>query len=163
MAKQKCPECPPKGLPAYMGTMADMFTLLFAFFVLLFAMSTMDPAKMGGTEGDKASVVEIENDLLEIIEKLELESKVTIPRRDPRGVIFELQGDICFKPMKAELEPKLRQFLDAAVDSFLINRNDKRQIIVEGHTDNMHIPKKFQKYYPTNWELSSARASAVVI
>ena len=69
---------------------------------------------------------------------------------------------MCFKPMKAEIEPKLIKFLDAVADSFLINTNDKRQIIVEGHTDNMNIPKKFQKYYPTNWELSSARASAVV-
>ena len=163
MAKsKKCPECPPKGLPSYMGTMADMFTLLFAFFVLLFAMSTMDPVQMGGEEGDKASPAEIVSDLIEIIEKLELDVSETLPQRDPRGIICQLPGDMCFKPMKAEIEPKLIKFLDAVVDSFLTNTSDKRQIIIEGHTDNMHIPIKFQNKYPTNWELSSARASAVV-
>ena len=102
---KKCPECPPKGLPSYMGTMADMFTLLFAFFVLLFAMSTMDP--VGESDGDKKSPKEVENDLLEIIEELEIESEATISRRDPRGVAFQLEGDICFKPMGVKLEPKL--------------------------------------------------------
>ena len=57
MADETCPLCEGKGagLPGYFGTMADMFTLLFAFFVLMFSMATMDPAQMpgdGGVEGD---------------------------------------------------------------------------------------------------------------
>ena len=32
-----------EGLPGWFGTFADMMTLLFAFFVLLAAISTMDP------------------------------------------------------------------------------------------------------------------------
>ena len=35
-------------------------------------------------------------------------------------------------------------------------------VIIEGHTDSDKIPKKLQKIYPTNWELSAARASNVV-
>ena len=35
-------------------------------------------------------------------------------------------------------------------------------VIIEGHTDSDKIPKKLQKFYPTNWELSAARASNVV-
>ena len=35
-------------------------------------------------------------------------------------------------------------------------------VIVEGHTDNAPIPEKLKKIYPTNWELSAARASNVV-
>jgi len=38
-------DCPPKGLPGWMGTYADMVTLLFAFFVLLFAMSSINDIK----------------------------------------------------------------------------------------------------------------------
>ena len=34
-----------EGLPGWFGTFADMMTLLFAFFVLLAAISTMDPVK----------------------------------------------------------------------------------------------------------------------
>ena len=41
--------------------------------------------------------------------------------------------------------------------------NDLRPITVEGHTDSDWFPKgKLAKTYPTNWELSSARASEVV-
>jgi len=32
--------------------MADMFTLLFAFFVLMFSLATMDPAKLSDLGGD---------------------------------------------------------------------------------------------------------------
>ena len=42
------------GLPGWFGTFADMMTLLFAFFVLLAAISTMDPVKlqeMANSEG----------------------------------------------------------------------------------------------------------------
>lgn len=33
--KEKCPDCPPPGLPAWMGTYSDMVTLLLTFFVAL--------------------------------------------------------------------------------------------------------------------------------
>ena len=54
MADQTCPLCEGegKGLPAYYSTMADMFTLLFAFFVLMFSLATMDPAKLSDLGGD---------------------------------------------------------------------------------------------------------------
>ena len=32
--EHECPECPPKGAPAWMATFADMATLLMAFFCL---------------------------------------------------------------------------------------------------------------------------------
>ena len=42
-----------EGLPGWYGTFADMMTLLFAFFVLMFSMATMDPAQLPGEGGDK--------------------------------------------------------------------------------------------------------------
>ena len=39
-----------EGLPIWMATFADMMTLLFAFFVLLFSMSTIDPVKVSAME-----------------------------------------------------------------------------------------------------------------
>ncbi|MFC2088724.1 flagellar motor protein MotB [Calditrichota bacterium] len=44
-----------------------------------------------------------------------------------------------------------------------ILKNTKNKIIrVEGHTDNMPIAKRLQSKYPTNWELSTERATNVV-
>ncbi len=37
-----------------------------------------------------------------------------------------------------------------------------RQIRVEGHTDNIPIGSRIKKRFPTNWELSTARATRVV-
>jgi len=42
-------------------------------------------------------------------------------------------------------------------------KKDKTQhIVVVGHTDNMPLSKWLQRIYPTNWELSAARAASVV-
>ncbi len=38
-------KCPPEGLPAYMGTFADLMALLMCFFVLLLSFSEMDALK----------------------------------------------------------------------------------------------------------------------
>ena len=48
--KKKKLEAKEEGLPIWMATFADMMTLLFAFFVLLFSMSTIDPVKVSAME-----------------------------------------------------------------------------------------------------------------
>ena len=222
MADEVCPLCDGNGagLPGYFGTMADMFTLLFAFFVLMFSMATMDPAQLpgdGGVEGEGAAEkeqekveekieelekmeqelkeqeiteiddqpleeyidsliqeikeesepipkkYEIHGDLAEIIEDMELDSsEAAVDIKDVRGMVIELNGKICFETLSAEMKPQLKKFLDAAADSFLTVPKDNHQIIVEGHSDNDPIPKSSKKQFPSNWELSSARASVVV-
>jgi len=82
--KGKCsyPDPPDEGLPIWMGTFADMMTLLFAFFVLLFSMSTLDPVKYsafqnanadeigGNSEGtQELSQAEIKSELQDIVEE----------------------------------------------------------------------------------------------
>ena len=44
MANRK-PDEPPKGAPAWQTTFGDLMNLLLCFFVLLFAMSTIDEDK----------------------------------------------------------------------------------------------------------------------
>jgi chemotaxis protein MotB len=39
---------------------------------------------------------------------------------------------------------------------------DDRLIMVEGHTDDVPIGAKIAEKFPTNWELSTARATTVV-
>ena len=48
--KKKKKEEVEEGLPIWMATFADMMTLLFAFFVLLFSMATIDPVKVSAME-----------------------------------------------------------------------------------------------------------------
>ncbi len=43
-AQHDC-DCPPEGLPAYMGTFADLMSLLMCFFVLLLSFAEMDALK----------------------------------------------------------------------------------------------------------------------
>ena len=45
MARQKKPEEPGLSAPFYMGTYGDMVTLILCFFILLFAMSSIDAQK----------------------------------------------------------------------------------------------------------------------
>ena len=61
-----------EGLPGWFGTFADMMTLLFAFFVLLAAISTMDPVKlqeMANSEGKSlGSEIEAEGAEVQTVE-----------------------------------------------------------------------------------------------
>ena len=44
----------------------------------------------------------------------------------------------------------------------VLNKSHDRQIVVQGHTDALPILGKLAERYPTNWELSAARAINVV-
>lgn len=69
MARKKKEEAPPAGAPAWMATFSDLMNLLLCFFVLLFAMSSVDEdkfeqlvaslsASFGVMEGGSTSVIE---------------------------------------------------------------------------------------------------------
>ena len=49
--EQECPECPPKGAPAWMATFADMATLLMAFFVLILSFAEFNVPKFKQISG----------------------------------------------------------------------------------------------------------------
>lgn len=156
-------------------TYADMMTLLFAFFVLLYSMSSPDPVKASQMqEGmakelglakekgvDVKSQSEINETLLDIIEELGVTENSTITR-DPRGVALEVDGDICFGSGSTILSDELKTILKTLTQDILNNTQDYRLVVIEGHTDSDAIPDQLMQYYPTNWELSSARASKVV-
>jgi chemotaxis protein MotB len=206
--KGKCsyPDPPDEGLPIWMGTFADMMTLLFAFFVLLFSMATLDPVKYsafqnaqadqtGGVGEDKGegspikSQIEIKEELENLAANLEDELKEKMKKdvedsdmderlkkekikeiedkeplkvsHDPRGVALEIDGEICFGSGSINLKEEIKLLLNSASE-LMLNPDDKRGILVEGHTDNDPVTGELKEKYKNNWGLSAFRASEVV-
>ncbi len=67
--------------------------------------------------------------------------------------------EILFDSGKATIKPQGVKVLDR-LGKVLLNVKDQA-IRIEGHTDNVPIGADLAKRYPTNWELSVARATAV--
>lgn len=148
-------------------TLADMMTLLLCFFVLIASISSVDmgrykaisdimgeamKSKVAQDHEKKKNLKEFQNELESIIGpeimgvQLELRSG---------AVAINLKGAILFNKGSAILTEEALSLLSKIAGSLL---NIRYRIEVEGHSDN--IPMKSGKF-PSNWELSSARASAV--
>ncbi len=67
---------------------------------------------------------------------------------------------ILFDSGKAEIKPEGLGVLKRVGD--ILGKVNDKQIRVEGHTDNVRIGPRIKATYPTNWELSTARATNVV-
>ncbi len=65
---------------------------------------------------------------------------------------------IVFKSGSADILPQGTEVLDKLADAI---KDSTDTIRVEGHTDDKPISDKLKTKYPSNWELSAARASAV--
>jgi chemotaxis protein MotB len=82
--------------------------------------------------------------------------------------IKELQGqltvtlidEIVFSSGSAQMNAKGRETLEKIIGT-LQSVTDKR-IVIRGYTDNEPIGHELRQRYPSNWELSTARASDVV-
>jgi chemotaxis protein MotB len=74
---------------------------------------------------------------------------------DKEGVVIRLSGSYLFDSGRAELKPNSLGILDAIAAELRALPNDVR---VDGHTDSTPIDSP---RYPTNWELSAARAVTV--
>jgi chemotaxis protein MotB len=67
---------------------------------------------------------------------------------------------ILFDSGSVMIKPKGQEVLLTLADSFRDNKD--QNIVVEGHTDDVQIGAALMDRFPTNWELSTARASTVV-
>ena len=90
----------------------------------------------------------------------EIEQEIISIRRDGNLQRFMFSDRILFKIAEAELQPLGRVTL-TAVGRLLQDHNEGfyQRIQIEGHTDNVPI---VTPQFPSNWELSSARAIAVL-
>jgi chemotaxis protein MotB len=172
------------GMMRWLLTYADMITLLLALFIILFAISNISAVKFnrlareisggfsntsylnqppnGGITGAQhgrgavdANMVAVKAQLDQYIARQRLQSKVQT-RIDKQGLIITLLSDKTYYDSgSADLRPETKQLLDVVAGQL---RNVRNEVRVEGSTDNVPIATYA---YPTNWELSAARATGV--
>lgn len=188
--KKKSNEPPTEeGLPIWMATFADMMTLLLCFFVLLLSFAQQDVSKFKTLMGSikEAFGIQIEREdapfaafspskyerkeveleqnekavlgmvlqMKQLSKKLDLDDSMSITTEDD-GVIMRVPNDEIFEPGSVELKPDADKYF-ASVLRILEDHN--YNVVVRGNTDNSPAPGNI---YPTNWELSSARAAAAL-
>jgi chemotaxis protein MotB len=66
---------------------------------------------------------------------------------------------ILFNSGSVQINPRGQELLLEFAESF--RENGSQNIVVEGHTDNVNVGAALKKRFPSNWELSTARAAAV--
>ncbi|WML31572.1 OmpA family protein [Neobacillus sp. OS1-32] len=100
-------------------------------------------------------LLDLKNRLQNFIDRNHLQANVTI-QDTKRGVEITFKEVVLFDPGKADLKKSSYNTLNSFVKLIKTMSNP---ISIEGHTDNVPIqnPK-----YPSNWELSSARAVSVL-
>jgi len=157
----------------WMGTYGDMVTLLFAFFVLLYAMSDPDPGKFEefsqamkeafSQEEVQNEFENLEENLKEIMENKELTETVNVELH-PEGIQIQMEGsslfDMCSADIRPDMEPVIANISLAITNLLDESSYDQYFIEVKGHTDN--LPPTNCKEFESNWALSSIRATGVV-
>jgi chemotaxis protein MotB len=164
-------------------------TLLLAFFTTLYAASKVDATKMaplsaslqqafkvsGGAPVVAASAVESRPTIVPPVEvvprrpglddiRIALDAELADDIRnrraditmDPRGLVVSMPEDAVFEVASTDPSPTALALVSRLASAVRRLPNDVR---IEGHTDN--VPIRTPKYR-SNWELSTARASAVV-
>jgi chemotaxis protein MotB len=175
------------GSPAWMTTFGDMMTLLLVFFVLLYSFSSMDVEKFrgfisalqsqlgvldggqtitpnpnidAGTLGEDyaqapQNIQQIMRELDNYIESNGLGERVNVENKR-KGLVISLTGEILYELGRADIREQGREVLAMISDILKDIPND---IMIEGHTDDLPIRTD---EFPSNWELSTARAVNVI-
>jgi chemotaxis protein MotB len=183
MARRRRRKVDDEGNPErWLLTYADLITLLLAFFIVMYSMSKLDAKKFGkmadafsgilhgghvvmqttAESGDPGhgmlklgELKMLRQEIEAKIETQELDDQIeTI--QDERGLVIRVMESAAFDAGKADLKPQMYSILDVLARELETLSNHVR---VEGHTDNTPIAT-FR--FPSNWELSTARATQVV-
>jgi len=157
------------GLEAFLLTYADMITLLLVIFVMMYTASNLDEEKFAEAMSSfQEKIVKIESvnvrltqDELQMLNKLRELVKDNIDPNaliagDTKTITFQIPSSDLFAPGTAILEEGAGKLIVETIEEEM--RDGVKQVIVDGHTDN--VPTK-TAMFPSNWELSAARASSV--
>ncbi|MGB9711413.1 MAG: OmpA/MotB family protein [Thermodesulfovibrio sp.] len=146
---------------------SDFLTLLFTFFVALYALSSVDITKAEKMTSSLRKVFKVidepisfEEDrnkaIIEDLKKLLNDISGINIKSDARGVVITLPDTLLFSSGSAELKPEATEALTRIAEKL---KEIPGKVAIEGHTDNVPISSSV---YRSNWELSAARASSVL-
>ena len=147
---------------------ADLVTLLLAMFIVMYAASDKERAQkiaesfsaqnIGGS-GILPENTSLKDDRAKFESKL-LENTILIQKTKMRqtkdGLVISLSEAGFFAPGEAAVNVDAESVLNTLADTLL---DCESRIRIEGHTDSTPISNA---KYPSNWELSMARASSVL-
>ncbi|UCD65259.1 MAG: flagellar motor protein MotB [Candidatus Zixiibacteriota bacterium] len=172
-----------ENLERWLLTYADLITLLLAFFIVMYSMSRIDAKRFGKMAEALSGVLKGGNTVFEHINdedvlkghgllklgelsmiQKQIEEKFENVQRPEqvqteiteRGLVVHIMESALFKEGSAEIEPRAREILDIINQQVAVLPNHVR---IEGHTDDRAINTPL---FPSNWELSTARATRVV-
>ncbi len=162
-------------------TLADMMTLILCFFVIMLSVSKIDlnryeamsdimaEAMKGKDAPSKQAAGEMRQPLdpvqkkqknlfelqLELAKLVGRESQAVRLKLRPDAVAINLKGGVFFQLGSANLTSQAVTILDKLARPLT---DAHYKLAIEGHSDNLPIRST---QFPSNWELSSARASSV--
>ncbi len=152
-------------------TYADLITLLLCFFILLFSSAVVDQNiwdQIKASYTSKVKSKQVSTPLSEIKHQLdsmlmkEVKSKNLDIENKDNAINMRFLSNSFYNSGEATLLPEGKEIVDKIFDVIDAVSKQKKadfHLDVEGHTDDN--PIKNTKY-PSNWELSVARASNVV-
>ncbi|HLV00435.1 MAG TPA: flagellar motor protein MotB [Acidobacteriota bacterium] len=171
-----------EGAPAWVVTFGDMMSLLLTFFVLLFSFSEIDAVRyralsdaireaFGVHKAEQMFDTPTAPDSLvtdtggatgELLNQLQSIIPQAFPGALPdhgegQGVLLTVPGKLLFESGRDDLNPDVKPQLRKIAELLMVRDNLTLQ--VEGHTDDVPINTA---RFRSNWELSAARAIAVI-
>ena len=169
MARKKEPEFPHEDHPdeTWLVPYSDLLCLLLALFIVLFSSSNLDKNKMAQMEYSLAAAFNaIPTDqqngtvlnFMEDAASLDMGEDVGIGA-DGKGAVLDINTLVLFDGNSIKIKEEAKPTLDKIAKLLSDTKYKRFQIVVEGHTDDTPFRSK---EFPSNWELSSARAGAVV-
>ena len=109
----------------------------------------------GVLDGGDAALARMEKEVQKAMQQL-IDAKLVTVRHENLGLVVEINTDILFPSGAAAFTPKAVPVLDRLAE---VLKPFPNAIRVEGHTDDRPIRTAA---FPSNWELSAARAASVV-
>jgi chemotaxis protein MotB len=157
------------GLENFLITYSDMMTLILVVFVLMYSVSKLDENKFAEAlssfqtkrmriESVNVRLSKAEMKMLERVRELVKDNvnAESLARSDTRTILHRLPTSDLFAPGEALFNEGAEDLIISTIQEDM--QEGVRQVLIDGHTDN--VPMKSAKY-PSNWELSTARASMV--